>query len=217
MNQSAMRLFVRNLILEAKEKKEADKAKAPKKAEPKKDKKPKKVSGNLVEMKKSLAEAKEKSAKIDELIADWEQVKSAADGISYGGEGDIEIGADAKEKIIADCDKEIEKLKKEKAGLEEEMASLEESTLSEINRIKEMIGLVPEGGQKEMVDEKKKPSAGMTAKEKSSVAKKAHKGGDIGKPGKGFEKVAKAAEKQYGSKEAGQKVAAAAMWKNAAK
>jgi hypothetical protein len=62
-----------------------------------------------------------------------------------------------------------------------------------------------------------KPSAGMTKKEKSAVAKKAAAGKDIGKKGKGFEKVAKAAEKQYGSKEAGQKVAAAAMWKNQAK
>jgi len=213
MNQYALRLFVRNLILEAKEKKADKEVKEPKKAA---SKKAKKVSGNLVEMKKSLAEAKEKLAKLDELIADWEQVKSAADNISYEGV-DIEIGSDEKEKIVADCNKEIEKLKKEKENIKGEADSLEESTLSEINRIKEMIGLVPEGGQKEMVDEKKKPSAGMTAKEKSSVAKKAHKGGDIGKPGKGFEKVAKAAEKQYGSKEAGQKVAAAAMWKNAAK
>jgi hypothetical protein len=62
-----------------------------------------------------------------------------------------------------------------------------------------------------------KPSAGMSKKEKSAVAKKAAAGKDIGKKGKGFEKVAKAAEKQYGSKEAGQKVAAAAMWKNQAK
>ena len=62
-----------------------------------------------------------------------------------------------------------------------------------------------------------KPSAGMTKKEKSAVAKKAAAGKDIGKKGKGFEKVAKAAEKQYGSKEAGQKVAAAAMWKSQAK
>jgi len=61
------------------------------------------------------------------------------------------------------------------------------------------------------------PSAGMTAKEKSALAKKAHAGKDIGKKGAGFEKVEKAAEKKYGSKEAGQKVAAAAMWKNAAK
>jgi deoxyribodipyrimidine photolyase len=61
---------------------------------------------------------------------------------------------------------------------------------------------------------KKKPSAGLTKKQKSTVAKKAHAGKDIGKKGKGFEKVAKAAAKEYGSKEAGKKVAAAAMWKN---
>lgn len=61
------------------------------------------------------------------------------------------------------------------------------------------------------------PSAGMSEKEKSALAKKAHAGKDIGKKGAGFEKVEKAAEKQYGSKEVAQKVAAAAMWKNAAK
>lgn len=67
------------------------------------------------------------------------------------------------------------------------------------------------------VDEAKKPSAGLSKKEKSKISDKLHKGKDIGKKGKGFEKVAKAAEKQYGSKEAGEKVAAAAMWKNLAK
>ena len=55
-----------------------------------------------------------------------------------------------------------------------------------------------------------KPSAGMTKKEKSAVAKKAAAGKDIGKKGKGFEKIAKAA----GGGEKGQKIAAAAMWKN---
>jgi hypothetical protein len=39
------------------------------------------------------------------------------------------------------------------------------------------------------------------------------KGTDIGKPGHGFEKVAKAAGKEYGSKEAGQKVAGAILKK----
>jgi hypothetical protein len=58
-----------------------------------------------------------------------------------------------------------------------------------------------------------KPSAGMTAKEKSAVAKKATAGKDIGKPGKSFDKVAKAA----GGGEKGEKIAAAAMWKNQAK
>jgi hypothetical protein len=61
--------------------------------------------------------------------------------------------------------------------------------------------------------EEAKPSAGMSKGEKSSLAKKAQAGGDIGKPGKSFDKVAKAA----GGGEKGKRIAAAAMWKNAAK
>lgn len=61
---------------------------------------------------------------------------------------------------------------------------------------------------------KEKPSAGLSKTKKSAVVKKAVAGKDIGKPGKGFEKVAAKATKQYGSKEKGEKVAAAAMWKN---
>jgi len=58
--------------------------------------------------------------------------------------------------------------------------------------------------------EASKPSAGLTKGEKSAVVKKAKAGGDIGKPGKSFDKVAKAA----GGGEKGEKIAAAAMWKN---
>ena len=55
-----------------------------------------------------------------------------------------------------------------------------------------------------------KPSAGLSKAKKSATVKKAKKGGDIGKPGKGFDKLAKKA----GGGEKGQKIAAAAMWKN---
>jgi len=65
------------------------------------------------------------------------------------------------------------------------------------------------------VEEAKKPSAGMTKGEKSSVVKKAKAGEDIGKPGKGFAKVEKAAAKS-GAKDP-KAVAAAAMWKGQAK
>lgn len=68
----------------------------------------------------------------------------------------------------------------------------------------------------EYMYESKKPSAGMTKSEKSSLVKKAKSGADIGKPGKGFDKLAKKAGEKYGSAEKGKKVAAAAMWKNAA-
>ena len=59
------------------------------------------------------------------------------------------------------------------------------------------------------VDESK-PSAGLSKAEKSATVKKAKAGGDIGKPGKGFDKLAKKA----GGGEKGEKIAAAAMWKN---
>ena len=54
-------------------------------------------------------------------------------------------------------------------------------------------------------------------KKRSALVKKAVHGEDIGKPGKNFEKVAAKAAKEYGSKEAGERVAAAAMFKNAGK
>ena len=59
----------------------------------------------------------------------------------------------------------------------------------------------------------KKPSSGLSKKEKSAIAKKAIAGKDIGKKGKSFEKVAAKAAEQYGSAEKGAAVAAAAMYK----
>ena len=53
--------------------------------------------------------------------------------------------------------------------------------------------------------------------ERSELAKQARAGKDIGKPGKMFKKVAADAAKRYGSKAAGERVAAAAMFKGAAK
>jgi hypothetical protein len=66
----------------------------------------------------------------------------------------------------------------------------------------------------EGIEETEKPSAGLTKKQKSSIVKKAKKGEDIGKKGSNFDKVAKKAAEEYGSEESGEKVAAAAMWKN---
>lgn len=51
----------------------------------------------------------------------------------------------------------------------------------------------------------------LTAKERSSLAKRAVAGKDIGKPGKMFSRVVESAAEKYGSEEAGRRVAAAAM------
>lgn len=48
---------------------------------------------------------------------------------------------------------------------------------------------------------------------KSAAAKKARSGADMGKPGKNFSKIAKSAGKEYGSKEAGDRVAGAIFQK----
>ena len=61
------------------------------------------------------------------------------------------------------------------------------------------------------LNEKNKPSEGLTKKEKSEVVKKAKKGKDIGKKGKHFKDVVKKAKK-YGAEDP-EAVAAAAMWK----
>ena len=53
----------------------------------------------------------------------------------------------------------------------------------------------------------------LTKKERSSLAKRAVAGKDIGKRGKVFDVVSEKAAKKYGSKEAGKRVAAAAMFK----
>jgi hypothetical protein len=70
------------------------------------------------------------------------------------------------------------------------------------------------GAVKVQQSEEEKPSSGLSKEKKSEIVKKAKKGGDIGKKGKGFEKLANKAAKEYGSKEKGEKVAAASMWKN---
>ena len=125
------------------------------------------------------------------------------------------------EKSLGKYAKTLEKLKSKASWNDQQRGLTWNSQQIDVDgELEEMTNDPAEGPQLEedQLDEaKKKPSAGMTKKEKSALSKKAHAGKDIGKKGKGFEKVAKAGEKQYGSKEAGQKVAAAAMWKAAAK
>jgi len=58
----------------------------------------------------------------------------------------------------------------------------------------------------------KAPSAGLSKEEKSKIVKKAKKGEDIGKKGKGFKKV-EAAAREGGARDP-EAVAAAAMWKS---
>ena len=131
---------------------------------------------------------------------------------------------------------ELEKIKAAHAKLSEmldgQITEVDGKIKSETEKIKEMMGLI-EKAKKEPKEKKEKKTAhekGETKAEEKEEheaddKKKAkeldearfEKGEDIGKPGKGFAKVAKAAEKEYGSKEAGKKVAGAILKKVLAK
>lgn len=67
----------------------------------------------------------------------------------------------------------------------------------------------------EVLSEKKKPSAGLTKKQKSAVVKKAKAGKDIGKKGKGFAAIEKKAKASGADNP--KAVAAAAMWRSVKK
>ena len=66
---------------------------------------------------------------------------------------------------------------------------------------------------KELEEKKKELEEQMKGMDKPVKEARFKKGTDIGKPGKGFAKIAKSAAKQYGSEEAGKKVAGAILKK----
>lgn len=243
MNQFALRMFVRSLIAEAKDKKAKDE---PKKSMKKEEKAPK-SSGKLVDLKKELAALKQYK---DELQAAKFAEKTASTEVEFSD--------------LAKFAKELDALKAKGVALEKQVddkiAELETRISDEKNKIKEMMGLSSEKKDtKKMMDEGKSETVktkygnltltqdedgeweysfkggkggvghGMTdggfsskeaaikdfEKTASQELNEARfkKGTDIGKPGKGFEKIAKSAAKKYGSEEAGKKVAGAILKK----
>jgi len=87
--------------------------------------------------------------------------------------------------------------------------ALEKGNHKKIDQIHQYATTTTPTGRAKKVSEAK-PSAGLSAAKKSAVVKDAKAGKDIGKPGKSFDKLAKKA----GGGEKGEKIAAAAMWKN---
>ena len=144
MNQFALRMFVRSLINEAKEKKD----KAPKKKEvglPKN-------SGKLVDLKKELAALKQYK---DELMAAKFAEKTASTEVEFAD--------------LSKFAKELDALKAKGVKLEQDIDArieeLETKVSDAKNKIKEMMGLVPEAGQEKMMDEKKMTSTQKNKKE----------------------------------------------------
>jgi len=166
MNNSALRLFVRSIIAEAKEAKD----KKPKK----KEEKSLKSSGKLVDLKKDLAAKKDALNKIKDYRDNLQAAKFAEKTAST----EVEF-AD-----LAHFAKELAALKERGVELEKEVddkiAELKTKISDEKNKIKEMMGLTPEKKDaKKMMDEKKMTSAQKSKKE--DIVKGMKKSGSFGK------------------------------------
>jgi len=173
MNDFQIRAFVRQLISEAKAKKDDKKAN-------KKEPKTMKSSGKLMDLKKEIAYLKEMSSQLQ------------ATGLTEAEEV-TKVEFSNLQKFVSELAKVKEAGADLKKKLDDEIKSIEEKIKAEKAKIKEMIGMV--------------------SKEEELEEARFKKGTDIGKPGKGFEKIAKSAAKRYGSEEAGKKVAGAILKK----
>ena len=129
MNSSALRLFVRSILAEAKEKE----------TKPKEAGLPK-SSGKLVDLKKELTALKQMR---DELQAAKFAEKTASTEVEFAN--------------LSKFAAELDKIKAGGVALEGKIEAkikeLEEKIESEKNKIREMIGIAPKKGQEKMVDE----------------------------------------------------------------
>jgi hypothetical protein len=225
---------VRSLINEAKETKD----KEPKKAMKKEEKAPK-SSGKLVDLKKELAALEqykdelsaakfaEKTASTEVEFADLAKFAKELDalkakGVALEQQVDDKI-AELKTRISDEKNKIKEMMgltsdKKEKVVDEniggknftyKDSAGKDKFvTADNIDQAKEKVKKF--GADPKTVKEK---SAPLSIAPKKVDEARFKKGTDIGKKGKGFEKIEKKAAKQYGSEEAGKKVAGAILKK----
>ena len=156
--------------------------------------------------KASHAKAQSAAEKKDRAPAQKQSPKSAKTwGMKDSEKFDNRDGAPAKPKKEKEAELDEGK-KKGDGNLANNAKPYDKVTKGDV--IAGRLGKDEKGGK--AVKEAAKPSAGLSAAKKSAVVKDAKAGKDIGKPGKSFDKTAKAA----GGGEKGEKIAAAAMWKN---
>jgi len=180
-----------------------------------------KSGGKLVHLKKEMEGLKRMKESLGQLQ------------ISEGGDQSFVAEYAHMQKFV----NELEKIKAAHAKLSEmldkQISDVDTKIMSETQKIKEMVGLVEpaakkmkDEGKKEPKEKKEKDTAhekGETKAEEKEEHKddmkeaRFEKGEDVGAKGKNFAKIAKSAERQYGSKEAGQKVAGAILKKVVAK
>jgi len=197
-------------------------------------------------IRQAIAEAKEEKGNgLPKSGGKLVHLKKELDGLKKMKEslGSLQIAEGSEQQFVAEYAHmqkfvtELEKIKMAHAKLAEmldkQISEVETKVSSETEKVKEMMGLIEKAKAPKEKKEKKEKATAHEKGETKAEEKEEHeadkkkakdldearfeKGEDIGKPGAGFKKVAKAASKEYGSKEAGQKVAGAILKKVLAK
>ena len=192
-----------------------------------------------------IAEAKENGGlpksggKLVHLKKEMEGLKKMKESL-----GSLQIAEGSDQQFVAEYAhmqkyvNELEKIKMAHAKLSEmldnQIGDVDTKIKSETEKIKEMMGLIEKAKAPKEKKEKKEKTTAHEKGETKAEEKEEHeaddkkkakeleearfeKGEDVGEKGKNFAKIAKSASKQYGSKEAGQKVAGAILKKVVAK
>ena len=185
------------------------------------------TSTYIAEAKKKAEEKKEE--KVDEEMKVGDKKSSSTGGTiektktgikhtagkNYGGSEE----KDEDDDTAHPADKKSKKAKKESVDPEQFKAKFTKMVEAKKGAKPDFLDMDKDGDKKEpmkkAVADKKKGAVEEATGDYS--AKKARAGKDIGKPGKNFEKIAKKAGKEYGSKERGEKVAGAVLKKLRAK
>jgi hypothetical protein len=192
-------------------------------------------------IRQAIAEAKEEKGNgLPKSGGKLVHLKKELDGLKKMKEslGSLQIAEGSDQQFVAEYAHmqkfvtELEKIKMAHAKLAEmldkQISEVETKVSSETEKVKEMMGLIEKAKAPKEKKEKKADKGDSKSKHEKGETKEEEKeehmdearfekGEDIGKPGAGFKKVAKAASKEYGSKEAGQKVAGAILKKVMAK
>ena len=180
-------------------------------------------AGNVAALEAKMAKTKEAIEERKSKMAMEGLDEAYHEMLDKGKVKEIEKEIKHLEKSLAKYEKQLEKMKsKGKKKTEEPMEETKEM-------VDEMTSEVEEGMTDENYMEEEEISesflhmqklAGVLSEEeynKKVEEARFKKGTDIGKKGKGFEKIAKSAEEEYGSEEAGKRVAGAILKKVLAK
>ena len=180
-------------------------------------------AGNVAALEAKMAKTKEAIEERKSKMAMEGLDEAYHEMLDKGKVKEIEKEIKHLEKSLAKYEKQLEKMKNKGKKKTEEPKSEETKEMVDEMTSEVEEGMTDENYMEEEISESflhmQKLAGVLSEEEYNKKVEEARfkKGTDIGKKGKGFEKIAKSAEEEYGSEEAGKRVAGAILKKVLAK